>query len=92
MKRCGENGRVASHPLGCISTWLGCSLELEGTRGGRKEELEGDRRRRLDFQGPSLVGGSRGQEFLEKEREEEAFLQNKRDEGGICHQMISEIS
>lgn len=46
----------------------------------------------MDFQGPSLVGGSRGQEFLEKEREEEAFLQNKRDEGGICHQMISEIS
>lgn len=34
----------------------------------------------------------RGQEFLEKEREEEAFLQNKRDEGDICHQMISEIS
>ena len=84
------DGSVASHPLGCVSAGLGCSLEL--TRGGREEELEGDRRRRLDFQFPSLVGGSRGLEFLEKEREEEAFMQNERDEGGICHQMISEIS
>lgn len=84
------DGRVASHPLGCISAGLGCSLEL--TRGGQEEELEGDRRQRLDFQFPSLVGGSRGLEFLEKEREEEAFLQNERDEGDICHQMISAIS
>ena len=42
------DGSVASHPLGCVSAGLGCSLEL--TRGGREEELEGDRRRRLDFQ------------------------------------------
>ena len=52
------DGRVASHPLGCVSAGLGCSLELEGTRGRREEELEGDRRQSLDFQDPSLVGGS----------------------------------
>lgn len=52
------DGKVASHPLGCVSAGLGCSLELEETRGGREEELEGDRRQSLDFQDPSLGGGS----------------------------------
>lgn len=43
------------------------------------------------FRNPASWEEVKGQEFLEKEREKETFLEKERHEWGICHQVISDM-